>query len=89
MVLVLCPDNMTPCLKAIFLTRRWLQRGAICTSSQAPFGAAAAIEHCPDVPFRSGVTAGAAQVQYSSLHFATTARRTMRISTMRQQHIMH
>ena len=30
---------------------------------QAPLGAAAAIEHRPDVPFRSGVAAGAAQVQ--------------------------
>jgi hypothetical protein len=29
---------------------------------QAPFGAAAAIEHRPDVPFWSGVAAGLAQV---------------------------
>jgi hypothetical protein len=35
---------------------------------QAPFGAAAAIEHRPDVPFWSGVAAGLAQVQYWSLH---------------------
>jgi hypothetical protein len=27
---------------------------------QAPFGAAAAIKHCPHVPFWSGVMAGAA-----------------------------
>jgi len=31
---------------------------------QTPFGAAVAIEHRPDVPFWSGVMAGAAQVQY-------------------------
>ncbi len=30
---------------------------------QAPLGAAVAIEHRPDVPFRSGVAEGAAQVQ--------------------------
>jgi hypothetical protein len=35
---------------------------------QAPFGAAAAIEHHPDVPFRSGVAAGTAQAQYWLLH---------------------
>jgi hypothetical protein len=35
---------------------------------QAPLGAAAVIEHRPDVPFRSGVAAGLAQVQYWSLH---------------------
>ncbi len=36
---------------------------------QAPLCAAAAIEHHQqDVPFRSGVAAGAAQVQYWSLH---------------------
>ena len=35
---------------------------------QAPFGAAAAIEHHPDIPFWSGVAAGPVQVQYCSLH---------------------
>jgi len=35
---------------------------------QAPFDAAAAIEHRPDVPFWSGIAAGAAQAQYWSLH---------------------
>jgi hypothetical protein len=35
---------------------------------QAPFGATAAVEHHPDVPFQSGVAAGAAQAQYWSLH---------------------
>ncbi len=35
---------------------------------QAPFGAAAAIKHRPDVPFWSGVAAGAAQAQYWSLY---------------------
>jgi hypothetical protein len=34
---------------------------------QAPFGAAAAIKHCPDVPFWSGIAVGAAQAQYWSL----------------------
>jgi hypothetical protein len=38
---------------------------------QAPFGAAAAIEHCPDVPFWSGVAAGAVQAQYWLLHSRT------------------
>jgi len=36
---------------------------------QAPFGAAAAVEHRPDVPFWSGVAAGVVQAQYWSLHF--------------------
>jgi hypothetical protein len=37
---------------------------------QAPLGATTAIEHRPDVdvPFRSGIAAGAAHVQYWSLH---------------------
>jgi len=35
---------------------------------QAPFCTAAAIEHRPDVPFWSGVVAGAAQAQYWSLY---------------------
>jgi hypothetical protein len=54
--------------------RRWFCRreegciGGLFALLQAPFGAAAAIEHCPDVPFWSGVAAGAAQVQYWSLH---------------------
>ena len=34
---------------------------------QAPFGAAAATEHRPDVPFWSGIAAGPAQVHYWSL----------------------
>ena len=43
-----------------FVDAKKVAWGAICTSSK---GAAAAIEHRPDVPFWSGVAAGPAQVQ--------------------------
>jgi len=33
-LMVLCPDDMTPCLKVILSTRRRLHGGAICTSSK-------------------------------------------------------
>ena len=56
---------------------------------QAPFGATAAIEYRPDVPFRSGVAAGVAQAQILVAAFATAARRTMRISAMCQRRIVH
>jgi len=35
---------------------------------QAPFGAATAMEYCPDVPFWSGIVVDPAQVQYWLLH---------------------
>ncbi len=51
---------------------------------QAPFGATAAIEHCPDLPFWSGVAAGAAQAQYwpgkeddENQHDASTTHRAL------------
>jgi hypothetical protein len=56
---------------------------------QAPFGAIAAIEYRPDVPFWSGVVAGVAQAQILVAAFATAARRTMRISAMHQRRIVH
>ena len=67
-LMVLCPVNMAPCPKAILSMRRRLYWGVICTSSKNFFGPAAALEHHPDVMFWSGVGAGAAQVQYWSLH---------------------
>jgi hypothetical protein len=33
-LMVLCPDNITPCLTAILAAQRRLHRGAICTSSE-------------------------------------------------------
>jgi hypothetical protein len=33
-LMVLCPDNITPCLVAILAAQRRLHRGAICTSSE-------------------------------------------------------
>jgi hypothetical protein len=33
-LMVLCPDNTTPCPKAILSTQRRLHHGAICTSSK-------------------------------------------------------
>ena len=63
-----CPDNMTPCRKAILLMRRRLHRGGYLHLLQAPFGAAAAIEHRPNVMFQSGVVGDAAQAQYWLLH---------------------
>jgi hypothetical protein len=33
-LMVLCPDDITPCLMAILATQRRLHRGAICTSSE-------------------------------------------------------
>ena len=53
---------------------------------KAPFGAAAAIEHRPDVSFWSGIAADVTQVHIA---FATVARRTMRISAMHLRHIVH
>ena len=48
----------------------------------APFGAAAAIEHRPDVPFWSGVAAGAGRRNIGCC-ILDAANRTMRISVMR------
>ena len=49
--------------KGYFVDAEKVASGGYLHLLQAPFGAAAAIEHCPDVPFWSGVAAGPAQVQ--------------------------
>jgi hypothetical protein len=49
---------------------------------QAPFGAAAAIEHCPNVPLWSDVAVVVAQAQYWSLHSQRGKEKTTRISVM-------
>jgi len=67
-LMVLCPDKMTPCSKVGFCQREEGCIRGLFALLQAPFGAAAAIEHRPDVPFWSGIAADAAQVQYWLLH---------------------
>ena len=54
--------------EGIFADANKVASGGYLHLLQAPFGAAAAIEHRPDETFRSGVAAGAAQAQYWSLH---------------------
>ncbi len=66
-LLVLCPDDMIPC-PGDFVDAKKIASGGYLHLLQASFGAAAAIEHRPDVPFWSGVAASAAQAQYWSLH---------------------
>jgi len=50
-----------------FVDAKKVAWGAICTTSKH-HSASAATEHCPGVPFWSGVVAGLAQVQYWLLH---------------------
>jgi hypothetical protein len=54
--------------KGYFVDAEKVASGGYLHLLQAPFGATAAVEHHPDVPFQSGVAAGAAQAQYWSLH---------------------
>jgi len=51
-----------------FVSVKKVASGGYLDLLQAPFGTAVAIEHCLDVPFWSGVTAGAAQAQHWLLH---------------------
>ena len=76
--MVLCPDDMTPCPKVIFVDAKKVASGGYFHLLQAPFGAATAIEHRPDVPFWSGVAAGVAQAQYWSLKFHEKKRENKR-----------
>jgi hypothetical protein len=55
-------------LEGYFVDTEKVASGGYLYLLQAPFGAAATIEHCLNVPFWSGVVAGAAQAQYWSLH---------------------
>jgi len=50
--------------KGDFVDAKKVASGGYLQVLQAPFSVAAAIKHCPDVPFWSGVTVGAAQAQY-------------------------
>ena len=50
--------------KGYFVDAKVVASGGYLHLLQSPFGAAAAIEHCPNIPFWSGVAVGVAQVQY-------------------------
>jgi hypothetical protein len=50
--------------KGYFVNAKKVVSGGYLLLLQAPFGTAAVTVHCLDVPFWSGVSAGAAQVQY-------------------------
>jgi hypothetical protein len=87
-LIVLCPDDMAPCPKVILLTRRRLYRGASCTSSstfQRRRGNRTSPGRTNLVWRHGGYGAGATLIAA----FATAARRTMRISAMHQQCIVH
>ena len=61
--MVLCPSDVTPCWKATMATTMTTTETHNSPPMQ-PFGAVAAIEHRLNVPFWSGIAAGAAQAQY-------------------------
>ncbi len=53
------------CPKAFFVGANKVASGGFLHLLQAPFGAATAVEHCPNILFQSGVAAGAVRVRVS------------------------
>ena len=51
--------------KGYFVGAKKVASGGFLHLLQAPFGAAAAVEHCPNVLFQSGIAAGAVRVRVS------------------------
>ena len=75
--------------KGDFVDAKKVALGGYLHLLQAPFGADAAIEHRPDVPFWSGVAGGCGAGAILVAAFGTAARKTTRISAMRQRRIVH
>ena len=87
-LMVLCPDDKTPCPKVILSTRRRLI-GGLFAPPPSTFWRRRGNRTSPGrtvLVWRRG-RCGACAILVAA--FATAARRTMRISVMRQQRIMH
>ena len=81
--MVMCPDDMIPCPKAILSTQKRLHWGAICTSSK--HFSAPPWQYNIAQTYRFGLVSGgcgAGAILVAA--FVTVARRTMRISAMHQ-----